>query len=126
MGRTLGNWAIDEKALRNGLEWYGRILLVVAIDMRKEKGVLEFSPFKETNGKRGRKEILKVFSGTLKPNIDKIIDVKKKENLRSWWKFYGRTLLVIYAGLRYPSIFGKLMIFSPSLWIYAKKFILML
>jgi len=119
-GGPFGNWAIDEKLSEMARNGMGDII-VVAIDHAEEERVLEFSPFKETKwGKGDGKKYLKFLVETLKPNIDKNYRTLKEREFTGVGGSSMGGLISIYAGLRYPSIFGKLMIFSPSLWITPK------
>jgi predicted alpha/beta superfamily hydrolase len=52
---------------------------------------------------------------TLKPFVDSNFRTKERQYTGIGGS-YGRIDLVFY-GLRYPEVFGKLMIFSPSLWV---------
>tara|TARA_R110002074_G_scaffold221548_1_gene392197 strand:- start:4916 stop:5827 length:912 start_codon:yes stop_codon:yes gene_type:complete len=119
-GGPFGNWAIDEKLSDLASKGMGDVI-VVAIDHAEEERVLEFSPFKETKwGKGDGKKYLKFLVETLKPHIDKNFrTLKEREHTGVGGSSMGG-LISIYAGLRYPSVFGKLMIFSPSLWITPK------
>jgi predicted alpha/beta superfamily hydrolase len=119
-GGPFGNWAVDEKLSEMARKGMGDII-VVAIDHAEEERVLEFSPFKETKwGKGDGKKYLKFLVETLKPHIDKNFrTLKERESTGVGGSSMGG-LISIYAGLRYPSVFGKLMIFSPSLWITPK------
>ncbi|MBC8767483.1 alpha/beta hydrolase [Arenibacter sp. BSSL-BM3] len=119
-GGPYGNWAIDEKLSDLSKNGMGDII-VVAIDHAEEERVLEFSPFKETKwGKGDGKKYLKFLVETLKPQIDKNFRTLKEREFTGVGGSSMGGLISIYAGLRYPSVFGKLMIFSPSLWITPK------
>lgn len=122
-GGPYGSWAIDEKLSELTRNGKGDVI-VVAIDHAEEERVLEFSPFKETKwGKGDGKKYLKFLVETLKPHIDKNFRTLREREFTGVGGSSMGGLISIYAGLRYPSNFGKLMIFSPSLWITPKIYL---
>jgi predicted alpha/beta superfamily hydrolase len=53
----------------------------------------------------------------LKPYIDKMFRTKSE---RAFTGIGGSSLgglISLYAGLKYPTIFGRLLVFSPSIWV---------
>lgn len=112
-----GNWAIDHKLAVLSEKGLGDII-IVAVDHAGAERVNEFLPIKHKElGMSEGKKYIRFISETLKPYID--------QNFRT---LPGRLhtgvggssmggLITGYAGLMYPETFGKLMIFSPSLWV---------
>ena len=113
-----GNWGVDKKLAEMSGKGMGDII-IIAIDHGKEERMVEFTPNHST-GKFTRKEgkqYIRFLADTLKPHIDKnfrtLPDVK---NTGIGGSSMGG-LISIYAGLVYPEVYSRLMIFSPSLWV---------
>ena len=112
-----GNWAIDQKLAVLAEKGMGDVI-VVAVDHGGTERVNEFLPVNNSGFGRSRgKKYVRFLADTLKPFID-----KKYRTLpdRLHTGIGGSSmggLISIYAGLMYPSVFGRLMIFSPSLWV---------
>jgi predicted alpha/beta superfamily hydrolase len=112
-----GNWAIDNR-LAVLAEKGKADMIVVAIDHGGSDRVSEFSPIKNnrTSGTEGRKYV-RFIAETLKPYIDTHYrTLKERTNTGIGGSSMGG-LISIYAGLMFPKTFGKLMVFSPSLWV---------
>ena len=114
-----GNWGLDKKLAEMSPDGMGDII-IVAIDHGKEERIAEFTPNLNNTGKFRKKEgkqYIRFLADTLKPYIDKnfrtLPDVK---NTGIGGSSMGG-LISIYAGLVYPEVYSKLMIFSPSLWV---------
>ncbi len=115
-GSEFGNWEIDKKL--SILAEYGRgDVIVVAVEHGEEDRAREYllGKNKVVKGVQGKK-FIRFLVETLKPYID------KKYRTRTGRKDTGiggsslGGLLSIYAGFLYPEVYGRLMIFSPSLW----------
>jgi len=114
-----GNWGVDKKLAEMSPEGMGDII-IIAIDHGKEERLAEFTPNLTNTGKFRKKEgkqYIRFLADTLKPHIDKnfrtLPDVK---NTGIGGSSMGG-LISIYAGLVYPEVYSRLMIFSPSLWV---------
>jgi len=107
-----GEWNVDEK-----LDSLNAQVIVVGIEHGNEKRMDELTPFKNEKyggGKAG--EYLDFLVTTLKPEIDK--KYRTKSNARNT-VIMGSSLgglTSFYAILKYPNVFGKAGIFSPSFW----------
>jgi predicted alpha/beta superfamily hydrolase len=112
-----GTWGIDKKLAVLAEKGMGDVI-VVAIDHGDIDRVNEYLP-PINNSKLGRSEgraYIRFLAQTLKPHIDNHF---RTLHDRSHTGIGGSSmggLISIYAGLMFPEIFGKLMIFSPSLW----------
>jgi predicted alpha/beta superfamily hydrolase len=112
-----GNWAIDKYlavlAASSDLR-----LIVVAIDHGETQRISEFSPFSiRTWGKGLGRKYVQFIVQTLKPAVDaRYRSMAQREFTGIGGSSMGG-LVSIYAGLMYPEVFGRLMIFSPSLWV---------
>jgi predicted alpha/beta superfamily hydrolase len=113
-----GNWAVDKKLAFMAEHGWGDII-IVAIDHAKEERIKEFTPplSKAKFGKGEGKQYVRFLADTLKPHIDKHFrTLPERENVGIGGSSMGG-LISIYAGIMYPEVYGKLMIFSPSLWV---------
>ena len=119
-GGPYGNWNIDKKLELLAKEGKGDII-IIAVDHAEEERVLEFSPFKKTQwGKGHGKKYLQFLVETLKPYVDKNFRTLPTREFTGVGGSSMGGLISIYAGLKYPEVFSKLMIFSPSLWVTPK------
>jgi predicted alpha/beta superfamily hydrolase len=112
-----GNWAIDH-ALRNLFkEGFGNII-IIAIDHGGEERLSEYFPYQNSRIGDGQGKLyLQFLFETLKPYVDKKFRVlHDAQNTGIGGSSMGG-LISLYAGMSYPEVFGKMMIFSPSLWI---------
>lgn len=107
-----GEWNVDET-----LDTLKAQVIVVGIEHGNEKRLDELTPF--TNEKYGGgkgNDYLEFIVKTLKPHID--ASYRTKTNVKNTIIFGSSLggLISYYAVLKYPEIFGKAGIFSPSFW----------
>ncbi len=117
VGSAYGNWGIDRKlavlATRDRAD-----IIIVAIDHGDNERINEFSPYDTPrNGKGKGREFLRFITNSLKSAIDARYRTKPHRLHTGIGGSSLGGLLATYAGLMHPDVFGKLMIFSPSLWI---------
>lgn len=107
-----GEWNVDEK-----LDSLKAPIIVVAIEHGNEKRIDELTPYKnDKHGGGNADSYLEFIVKTLKPHIDKTFRTKtKKKNTSIMGSSLGG-LTSYYAVLKYPEIFGKAGVFSPSFW----------
>lgn len=112
-----GNWAVDKRLAVLAEQGLGDVI-VISIDHAQEQRIEEFTPSHRTRLGRGEgKKYVRFLADTLKPYIDKTF------RTLPGWRHTGiggssmGALISIYAGLIYPEVYGRLMIFSPSLWV---------
>lgn len=119
-GSPYGNWQID-KNLANLAQEDKANVIIVAIDHGDDDRVQEFSPYDNAKLGKGLGALfLRFVVDTLKPAVDQAYRTfPDRLNTGMGGSSVGG-LLSIYAALMYPHIFGRLMIFSPSLWISKK------
>lgn len=112
-----GNWAIDQSLSRLFNEGCGD-LIIIAIDHGGEERLSEYFPYQNKRIGDGQGKLyLKFLFETLKPYVDKKFRVlHDAQNTGIGGSSMGG-LISLYAGMSYPEVFGKMMIFSPSLWI---------
>jgi alpha-glucosidase len=111
-----GEWNIDEK-----LDSLSAQLIVVGIEHGNDKRMEELTPFKnEKYGGGNADAYLDFIVKTLKPRIDSLYRTKtKKKNTLIMGSSLGG-LVSFYAILKYPEVFGKAGVFSPSFWFSNK------
>ncbi|QHV93879.1 alpha/beta hydrolase [Spirosoma endbachense] len=115
-GSEYGSWEIDRRlavlASRHHHE-----LIVVAIDHGGVNRVREFTPEMTMAGTGDGRNYLDFLVRTLKPYIDSIFrSLPDAVNTGIGGSSLGG-LISLYGGLLHPATFGRLLVFSPSLWI---------
>ncbi|MFM2267833.1 MAG: hypothetical protein RL757_1274 [Bacteroidota bacterium] len=111
-----GNWGIDKKmailADRNRHN-----VIIVAVDHDEAERTNEFmSVTYRSSGSDGKKYV-NFLANTLKPYIDaRFRTLPDRLHTGIGGSSLGG-LIAIYAGLMFPKVYGRLMIFSPSLWV---------
>ncbi len=118
-GSGYGSWEVDQKmallAARNHHE-----VILVSIDHAHDERIREFT-FHRTRAGTGKGQFyLDFVRRTLKPLVDRTFrTLPDPEHTGIGGSSLGG-LISIYAGLMHPNVFGRLMVFSPSLWISPK------
>ncbi|SHJ09661.1 alpha/beta hydrolase [Flavobacterium terrae] len=108
-----GEWNIDET-----LDSLNAEVIVVGIEHGNEKRIEELTPFKnEKYGGGNADNYLDFLVKTLKPQIDKTYRTNKKVEVTTIAGSSLGGLVSYYALLKYPDVFGKAIIFSPSFWL---------
>ena len=112
-----GNWGVDRKLALMAEKGMSDII-VIAIDHAEEERVAEFTPSHQTKiGVGDGKKYTRFLADTLKPYVDQHFrTLTDREHTGIGGSSMG-ALVSIYAGLMYPEVYGRLMIFSPSLWV---------
>ena len=114
-----GNWEIDKKLAVMAEYKIGKII-IIAIEHAEEDRIKEYNVGKTVLGKGKGKKYIKFMTETLKPFVDTNFRTKKEREFTGIGGSSMGALVSIFSGLRYPEIYGKLMIFSPSLWVVPK------
>ncbi|MEM8908474.1 MAG: alpha/beta hydrolase-fold protein, partial [Bacteroidota bacterium] len=113
-----GNWGVTKKLALLSEEDMGNII-IIAIDHAEEERIKEFTPVSHNMQKgsaEGRKYV-RFLAQTLKPYIDQHFRTQPEAHNTGIGGSSMGGLISIYAGLMFPHVFSKLMIFSPSLWV---------
>ncbi len=112
-----GNWGIDKKLAILAKQQKGD-LIIIAIDHGEQERIKEFTPTNSTKlGPGDGKKYVRFIADTLKPHVDKKYRTLPDRLHTGVGGSSMGGLISIYAGLMYPEVYGKLMIFSPSLWV---------
>lgn len=119
-GSAYGNWEIDKRLSLLANQQKGD-LIVVAIEHGEEARFTEYSPYKHPQKGKGQgMKYANFIVRTLKPYIDQHFRTKPERQFTGIGGSSMGGLVSIYAGFMYPEVLGKLMIFSPSLWVSPK------
>ena len=111
-----GEWQVDETLTRLEGEGYPG-LIVVAIDNGGSHRLDEYSPFIHPDYGGGEGDAyLDFIVETLKPKIDSSFRTRSGPRFTGIMGSSMGGLISHYAHFRYPDVFGKAGIFSPSYW----------
>lgn len=112
-----GDWAID-KSLAQLAGQGMQDLVVIAIDHGEEERIYEYSPYYNPLFGEGKgQQYVSFLTDTLVPYINSHFRVSSRRHDTGIGGSSMGGLISLYAGLTAPANFGKLMVFSPSLWI---------
>lgn len=111
-----GNWEIDKKLAVMSEYKIGKII-VIAIEHAAEDRIKEYNVGKTVLGKGQGKKYIRFVTDTLKPFVDSNFRTKKEREFTGIGGSSMGGLVSVFSGLRNPEVYGKLMIFSPSLWV---------
>ncbi len=114
-----GNWEIDKKLAVMSEYKIGKII-VVAVEHAEQDRIKEYNVGKTVLGAGDGKKYIRFITETLKPYIDKRYRTKPEQEFTGIGGSSMGGLVSIFAGIMYPEVYGKLMIFSPSLWVVPK------
>ncbi len=115
-----GNWGIDKKLAVLAEIGKGDII-VVAIDHAEKDRAQEFivEPTRRFPIAKGR-DYIQFITEHIKPFVDKQLrTLVNRENTCFGGSSLGG-LIAVHAGLMFPEVFGKTMVFSPSFWVEQK------
>jgi len=114
-----GNWQIDKKLAVMSDYGIGKII-IIAVEHAEKERVLEYNFGKTLLGQGEGKKYIRFIADTLKPFVDKNFRTKSEREFTGIGGSSMGGLVSIFSGLIYPEVYGKLMIFSPSLWVIPK------
>lgn len=114
-----GNWEIDKKLAVMSEYKIGKII-IIAIEHAEEDRIKEYNVGTTVLGKGQGKKYIQFVTETLKPFVDKNFRTKTEREHTGIGGSSMGGLVSLFSGLRYPKVYGKLMIFSPSLWVVPK------
>lgn len=112
-----GSWEVDKKLAILKEKDMGDII-IVSIDHAEKERIIEFTPSHQTKlGVGLGKKYVRFLADRLKPFIDKTYrTLTDRDNTGIGGSSMGG-LISVYAGLMYPEVYAKLMIFSPAFWV---------
>ena len=121
-----GEWGVDETL--NQLAASGQRkaeCIVVAIDNGGERRLDEYSPWANAEYKKGGEgaQYTDFLARTLKPYIDAHYRTRPDAAHTAVAGSSMGGLIALYAGLKYPRVFGRVGVFSPAIW-FAKDSLL--
>jgi len=112
-----GDWAIDESMAELASKGF-KDIIVIAVDHGEEERIKEYLPYYHPKIGQGKgKYYIEFMKNKLIPYVNGHYRTLSD---------YGHTgiggssmggLISLFAGLTEPDVFGKMMIFSPSLWV---------
>ena len=112
-----GSWGVDKRMAALTERGMGD-LIIVSIDHGDTERVSEFTPSFDTRLGRGDGgKYVRFLAETLKPYIDDHYRTQPGPTTTGIGGSSLGGLVSIYAGLLYPNVYDRLMIFSPSLWV---------
>lgn len=115
-----GSWGVDKQLAAMSERGTGDII-VVAIDHANSQRISEFTPsFKNKLGVGEGKKYCNFLAKTLKPFIDKNYRTLPEAQHTGIGGSSLGGLISVLAGIYYPDVYDRLMIFSPSFWVMPK------
>jgi predicted alpha/beta superfamily hydrolase len=112
-----GTWGVDKRMAVLTEKGKGD-LIVVAIDHAEEDRIAEYTPSYPTRlGPGDGKKYVRFLADTLKPYIDQHFRTRPERQHTGIGGSSMGGLISVYAGLMYPEVYGRMLIFSPSLWV---------
>ena len=118
-GVGYGSWEIDQKmALLAGRHHHE--VIMISIDHAQDQRIREFTLHPTRAGAGRGQYYLDFIRQTLKPIVDRSFRTLPDAAHTGIGGSSLGGLISIYAGLMHPEVFGRLMVFSPSLWISPK------
>lgn len=115
----VGEWNVDEK-----LDSLNAQVIIVGIEHGNEKRMSELTPYKNSKyGGGDAHNYLDFIVKTLKPEIDAKYRTKTDAKNTGIMGSSLGGLVSYFAILKYPEVFGKAGIFSPSFWFNRKEII---
>jgi len=114
-----GNWEIDKKLAVMSEYKIGKII-IIAVEHAEHDRIKEYNVGKTVLGVGQGKKYIRFITDTLKPFVDKTFRTKSEREYTGIGGSSMGGLVSVFSGLMYPEVYGKLMIFSPSLWVVPK------
>ena len=110
-----GTWDLDKTIDR--LAWRGLDAIIVGVHNTGRERLAEYSPFPDPRHGGGEAdEYLAFLADTLKPRIDRVFNTRRDRDSTAILGSSMGGLVSLYAYFRYPSVFGRAGVMSPSIW----------
>ncbi len=118
-GVGYGSWEIDQKMALLAARQHHEVILI-SIDHAYDERIREFTLHRTRAGAGKGQHYLDFIRNTVKPIVDQTFrTLPDAANTGIGGSSLGG-LISVYAGLMHPDVFGRLLVFSPSLWISPK------
>lgn len=116
---SYGEWGVDElmDSVPAKKQW-----IVVGIDHGNTKRLTEYNPFDSKFGKAEGDAYADFLAQTLKPYIDQRFRTKRDVSNTAIAGSSMGGLISFYTAFKYPALFSKAGVFSPSFWIAPQLF----
>ncbi|MDZ7613792.1 MAG: alpha/beta hydrolase-fold protein [Flavobacteriaceae bacterium] len=95
-------------------------IIVIAVEHAEKERIIEYNVGSTVLGNGQGKKYIRFLADTLKPFVDANFRTKQEREYTGIGGSSMGGLVSIFSGIMYPEVFGKLMIFSPSLWVVPK------
>lgn len=118
-GTGYGSWEIDQKMALLAARHHHEVILI-SIDHAQDERIREFTLHRTRAGAGRGQDYLDFIRHTLKPIVDRQFRTLPDASHTGIGGSSLGGLISIYAGLMHPEVFGRLLVFSPSLWISPK------
>ena len=110
-----GTWDLEATIERLG--WRGLDAIHVGVHNAGPQRLAEYSPFPDArHGGGDADEYLAFVVDTLKPRIDRTFNTRRDRDSTAILGSSMGGLVSLYAYFRYPSVFGRAGVMSPSIW----------
>jgi predicted alpha/beta superfamily hydrolase len=110
-----GTWDLD--ATIDRLSWTGVDAIYVGVHNAGRRRLAEYSPFPDPrHGGGDADDYLEFLVHTLKPQIDRMFHTLRDRDATAILGSSMGGLLSLYAFFRYPSVFSRAGVMSPSIW----------
>jgi predicted alpha/beta superfamily hydrolase len=110
-----GTW--DLEATIDRLAWRGRDAIYVGIHHAGRRRLAEYSPFPDPRHGGGDADAyLSFVVDTLKPRLDRMFHTRRDRDATAILGSSMGGLVSLYAFFRYPWVFGRAAVMSPSIW----------
>lgn len=110
-----GTWELEATIGR--LAWRGIEAIFVGVHHGGRNRLAEYSPFPDARHGGGDGDAyLSFLADTLKPRIDRLFNTRRERDATAILGSSMGGLISLYAYFRYPSLFGRAGVMSPSIW----------
>jgi predicted alpha/beta superfamily hydrolase len=110
-----GTW--DLEATIDRLAWRGLDAIYVGVHNAGERRLDEYSPFPDPRHGGGEADaFLSFLVGTVKSRVDRMFNTERDRESTTILGSSMGGLLSLYAYFRFPSVFGRAGVMSPSIW----------
>ena len=110
-----GTWELE--ATIDRLAWRGIDAIYVGVHNAGRRRLAEYSPFPDPRHGGGEADAYLAFiADTLKPRIDRLFNTRRDRESTVMIGSSMGGLVSLYAYFRYPAVFGRAGVMSPSIW----------